>query len=535
MFKRQELEELFAQGKMTRRELMARASALGVTAAMSTSLLSNAVQAAPPQRGGRFTLGLPGANTSDSLDPGQLVDAFASEVSFGQCRNCLVELHEDNTPKPELAESWEASKDASIWVFTLRKGVEFHSGKTLDAADVVYTMDYHRSADSTSAAKGLMAPIKHVKADGKQHVVFELKGGNADFPYILSDYHLSIVPAGTTGGAFEKGIGTGGYILKEWEPGIRALSVRNPHYWKAGHAHFDEVETLGINDVNARTTALRTGTVDVISRCEPKTMHLLAKISGITVIQTTGFRHYSIPMRTDTPPFDDNNVRMALKHAIDREVLLNIILRGYGVLGNDTPIGPGNRYYASAAELPQRQYDPDKAKWYLKQAGLHRLKVDLSAADAAFQGAVDAALLYKEHASQAGIDINVIREPNDGYWSGVWMKKSWCMCFWGGRATEDWMFSTTYAADAAWNDTFWNHEQFNHLLVAARAELDEAKRREMYVAMQRIVRDEGGVVIPLFASHLQATRDTVRTPATLISAWELDGGKCSERWWFARS
>jgi peptide/nickel transport system substrate-binding protein len=152
-------------------------------------------------------------------------------------------------------------------------------------------------------------------------------------------------------------------------------------------------------------------------------------------------------MRTDTPPFDNNEVRQALKYAVDREALLQSVLRGHGVLGNDHPIGRSNRYHAD--ELEQRTYDPDKAKFHLKNAGLSSLKVDLSAADAAFAGAVDAAVLYKEHAAKPGIEINVVREPNDGYWSNVWLKKPWCAVYWGGRPTEDWMFSTAYAGRGA--------------------------------------------------------------------------------------
>jgi peptide/nickel transport system substrate-binding protein len=228
-------------------------------------------------------------------------------------------------------------------------------------------------------------------------------------------------------------------------------------------------------------------------------------------------------------PFDNNDVRLALKYSLNREALLKTVLRGHGIVGNDHPIGPANQYYAS--ELPQREYDPDKAKFHLKKAGMSNLKVDLSAADAAFDGAVDAAVLYKEHAAKAGIDIKVIREPNDGYWSNVWMKKGWSMCYWGGRPTEDWMFATAYSEGASWNDAFWKHERFNKLLIEARSELDPAKRREMYVELQRIVRDEGGTVVPLFNNFVFAATDKLKH-GTIQGNWAQDGHKLYERWWF---
>ncbi len=127
------------------------------------------------------------------------------------------------------------------------------------------------------------------------------------------------------------------------------------------------------------------------------------------------------------------------------------------------------------------------------------LKVDLHVADAAFQGAVDAGLLYSEDAAKAGITLNIVREPNDGYWSNVWLVKPFCACYWGGRPTEDWMFSTAYAKGAPWNDTHWANEGFNELLVQARAELDNDKRRDMYHEMQALCRDDGGTVVPMFS------------------------------------
>ena len=96
-------------------------------------------------------------------------------------------------------------------------------------------------------------------------------------------------------------------------------------------------------------------------------------------------QHYTIPINMTVAPFSDNNVRMALKHAIDREAIVQPILHGYGSVGNDSPIAPTNRYFN--ADIAQRVYDPDKARDYVKQSGLGTLAVELSAADAAFADA----------------------------------------------------------------------------------------------------------------------------------------------------
>ena len=115
----------------------------------------------------------------------------------------------------------------------MRRDVEFHNGKALEAEDVIFSINHHRGKDSKSAAKGIVDPINDIKSDGKHTVVFTLKEGNADFPFIMSDYHLTIVPAGTTGADWEKGTGTGGYVLVSHEPGYNALTKRNPNYWKS--------------------------------------------------------------------------------------------------------------------------------------------------------------------------------------------------------------------------------------------------------------------------------------------------------------
>ncbi|MCH7554947.1 MAG: ABC transporter substrate-binding protein, partial [Proteobacteria bacterium] len=368
------------------------------------------------------------------------------------------------------------------------------------------------------------------KADGKDTVVVTLSGGNADLPFLMSDYHLVIMPAKEGKVDWQSGIGTGGYSLTSFEPGVSATAKRNPNYWKAGRANFDAIEIIGIQDVVARTNALMTGQIDVMSTVDLKTVDRLKRKAGIRVEQSTGTSHKTFAMFTDVAPFDDNNVRMALKLSIDREELVQKIWRGYAVLGNDHPIAPANRFHAG--DIPQRTYDPDKAKWHLKQAGLSSLKIDLSASDGAYSGAVDAAILYKEHAAKAGIEINVIREPADGYWSNVWLKKPFVAVSWSGRATEDWMFSTAYAAGVAWNDTHWNNERFNALLIEARAELNQAKRADMYAEMQLLVRDQGGVVIPVFTSYVFAMADKVQH-GPMWGNWDVDGLRLLERWWMA--
>lgn len=523
-----ELERLLIHGKISRREFLVRVSALGLTSALAPAIFHTPASASTPKKGGRLRVGMTEASTTDTLDAGGACCSLWEMWITFQFRNHLVEIDPKGRPIPALAESWESTPDASKWIFRIRKGVEFHNGKTLDSHDVVYSLNHHRGDESKSPAKAMLVAIKDIRADGKHAVVIEAEGGYADMPALMSDYHLQIIPEGHT--TWEECMGTGPFIMKSYEPGVRFFSVRNPNYWKEGRPYFDEVESIGIHDTATRTNALRAGEIDVMNTPDLKTVNLLGKMPGIQVIRTPSSRHFTIPMMTDIEPYNNNDVRLALKYALDREELFEKILNGYGSLGNDHPIGPIMRYYAN--ELPQRTYDPEKAKFHLKKAGVEGHIFKLHTAEFAYPGAVDAALLIKESAAKAGINIEVVREPNDGYWSNVWLNKPWCMCSWSPRATEDMMFSVAYAEDAEWNDTHWKHERFNKLLKEARKELDDAKRRELYVEMQRIVRDEGGTIVHLFTDHVIAATSKLKFEEPMAGNFEMDGQRGHEKWWF---
>jgi peptide/nickel transport system substrate-binding protein len=423
-------------GRITRREFIGRAAALGVSAALTATMLAKAGAAQEPKKGGLFKLGIGHGSTTDSLDPGTWENTFMQSLGslFGEP---LVGIDQKSNVVPALAESFEPSDGAKKWVFKLRKDLAFHNGKSLTAEDVVATYDHHRGKDSKSAAKSILDQIADIKADGVDTVVFTLTSGNADFPYVTGDYHMPIFPAKDGAIDFEGRIGAGPFVLESFEPGIRAKAKRYPNYY--GTAYFDEVEMLSIGDVAARTNALSTGDVHFIDRCDLKTLDFLKQNADVEIDEVTGFGHYVAPMNVTVAPFDNPDVRKAIKYAIDRESIVKKVLLGHGSAGNDNPIARSIKF--AIQPEPIHTYDPDKAKFHLEKAGMPSLKVDFSAAEAAFTGALDSAVLMKDSAAKAGIDINIIREPDDGYWDNVWMKKAWCTSFWSGRPTVDLMMT----------------------------------------------------------------------------------------------
>ncbi|MEO3415627.1 ABC transporter substrate-binding protein [Roseovarius sp. CAU 1744] len=515
---------ILTNGGLNRRRFLQTTAA---TAMAATLPLGGAMAA--PKRGGHLRVGKAHGQTTDTLNPGTWENGFTIGMAFA-IHGRLTEVKADGSLAPELAESWEATPDAKSWRFKIRQGVKFHSGKDLTPEDVAASINFHRGENSTSAAGPLVAPVENISIDGDT-VVFDLSGGNADFPFILSDYHLTIHPAKDDSIDWESGDGCGSYILKNKNFGVSCQMERNPNHWRDDVAFFDSIEMLALVDQNARTTALVSGDVDVIDRLDLKTVGLLERNQNIKINSVAGTQHFTFAMSTNQAPFDDNNVRQALKYAINREELVEKILFGYGSVGNDVPVGQGQLYYNT--ELEQKTYDPDKAKWHLKEAGMDSLSVSLSAADAAFAGAVDAGVLFQASAKSAGINIDVVREPNDGYWSDVWMKKPFSAVYWSGRPVQDQMFATAYSCGAAWNDSFWCHDRFEALMVEARAELDSDKRRDMYWEMQDIVSNQGGVIIPMFANYVFATSTKVKTSGDLASNWDMDGERWAERWSFA--
>lgn len=489
-----------ARGLVTRRDFLGRAAALGVTAAFADTLLSTAAKAAGPKKGGTLTMGLGGGESTNSLDPA----LDASQVPFmymSTLGNMLVTMSPKGEVLPSLAESWEGSKDAVTWTFKIRKGVEFHNGQTMTVDDVLKTLQRHSDKNSKSGALGLMQGIADMKADG-DNLVLTLKSANADLPYLMADYHLIVQP----GGGIDKpdaGIFTGAYKLKNFEAGVRVEMEKFANYWDNTSGHFDSVEMLIINDATARNAALQSGQVQMVNSVDPKVASLLKRVQNVTIAASAGRGFYCFNMFCDTAPFDNNDLRMALKLAIDREEMVKKILGGYGSVGNDMPVN--SSYPLFDASIEQRKYDPEKAKFYYKKSG-HSGSILVRTADGAFAGAVDAAALFQQTAKKAGITLEVKREPNDGYWNDVWNKQPFSASYWGGRPTQDQMYSTAYISSADWNDTRFKNPKFDGLIAQARAELDPAKRKEIYSEAGKLIRDEGGLINPMFNNFIDAYR-----------------------------
>src|SRR5262249_53394757 len=158
-----------------------------------------------------------------------------------------------------LAESWESSKNSTVWRFKLRKGVEFSNGKSLTPEDVITSLNVHRSTDSTSAGKPLISMVNDITADGSDGGIFKLDYGMVNLPAMLCAEFFNICPSKDSKPDMS-GVGAGPYIIKEFQPGVRAVLERNPNSYKSGNV--DSAELAGVADAAARQAALISGSAD---------------------------------------------------------------------------------------------------------------------------------------------------------------------------------------------------------------------------------------------------------------------------------
>ena len=507
---------------LDRRQLLVGAGAAG----LALGPWGSAARAAEtPKRGGTLRLGMAGGSASDNIDPRTYSDAI--HIAYANMLfNPFVDIDQQGEARGELLESWETKPGAAEWVFNVRKGVEFHSGKKLDADDIIYSLNLHRG-ESKSPAKALLLAITDIKKLSPTQIGISLSAGNIDLPYLLSDYHLWVVPNGFTD--WSKPDGTGAYALESFEPGVRILVKNTGRYWKPNSAWFDSVELKYIPDQSARSQALLSGQIDAANRLDPKTVSFLQRSPKVNVVQTKGTgNRLAFAAHCDTDPFKSVDARMALKYGIDRQKIIDTVYKGFATVGSDTLIAPSNKYYVP--NNPPHTYDPDKAKFLWKKAGGGAIELQVS--EGAYPGATDSGVLFQEALKAAGIDMTVKRVSGDGYWDNVWLKVPFCAVLWFSRPSVDAQLSQTFLSKASWNDTNWRSPEFDKLIEQARVELDDSKRKEMYAQAQHLIADDGGMICYAIGDYLDGYSNKIKGAAP-YPRYEMCDQKVAETCWFA--
>lgn len=503
---RERLVEQVKRG-MSRREAITLMAASGVAAVMAGRLFTQAgeVAAATPKKGGtiRYATNLHGPD--DKLDP----PLFTSSIDYARGRatyNSLVQHANDLTPQPELATSFSPNSNATEWTFKLREGVEWHDGSKFTADDVVYSMNRHLGEDSTSVVKSVMASVKEWKKTGSHEVKAIMNTPNSDLPTLLGIFQNKIVKNGSKG----DGIGTGPFTLESFEPGVKSVHKRNENYWREP-ANLESIEMTAITDPVARVNALLSGDMQIVTQIDPKAFRQVESSSNALLLSTPAALQMGICCLKNSEPGSNSDFVKGMQYIQDRERIVERILKGKGTLGNDCPISAAHGK-DFCQDLPQREYDPDKAKFHFEKSGYSSAELFVASVQS---GIEDMCLMAQANCAKIGFDLKLKKVPTDGYWGAVWMKEPLNVVSWNMRPTANSQMAIQFAPGAAWNDTYWNNPRMGELLSLSLAETDADKRHQLYCEMQGLIHNESGMVIPAFSNITDAVANNVRGVPTV--------------------
>ena len=451
---------------------------------------------------GAQTLRIPhelGFGGSESLDP-------ISPNRFYQTNQTLYSrlVRQDNEGRivPDLAVGWEPSPDAKVWTFSLRDGVTFHNGNAFTAEDVVFSLTRIKSEEIDSPVKAGLSIVESVEAADPATVRVTLKSAHADFPLLLMDYRVRILDSETCGNDMtrvcETGVGTGPFKLVSLDAAGTTVLERFDGYWE-GPAEVEKLEIIAIADQQAQVAALQAGQIDMVTSITGQQKPLFADAERYVIQSVPTGRWVGFAMRTDTAPFDDPRVRKGLRILADRDGMGKLVFGAGGfTVSCDHPVWSGDQY---RADIDCGQNIAEAKRLFEEAGHAGGLAVELFVSDIS-EGAMRMAEVYQAQARAAGVNVDLVVAPADGYWSDTWMKESFVATSWSQRPADQ-ILNEAYRSTASWNETFWKDAAFDEKLDGARQELSFDGRKQLYGDIQQQLFEEGGSFIPF---HQNTTR-----------------------------
>jgi len=480
-----------------RRDALKRlAAAAGLTIGSSHWAAARATQ--PPitgKRGGRLRVAVMGQSVADNLDParGLHTGDYARMFMF---YSGLTEFDTDFSVVNSLAESL-TSDDATTWRVRLKSGVHFHNGKPLDAEDVAFSLLRQKDPATASKVKAMADTIAAVNVTGALTLDIVLTSPNVDFPAFLAVPHFVIIARDTRD--FHTANGTGPFMCKTFVPGGRTLAARNPNFWRPDRPWLDEVEMIGVGDDSARLNAMLAGDVDLITPVPAREVDRIVQHPDYGILESPSSLYSGLILRQDAAPTNNPDFVQAIKYLYNRERIQKTLLRGYCTPGNDHPVPSWHPYYLPG--LPERTFDLDRARFHINRGKLIGTRAEIVVAPH-IEAALESAQLLQQAARTAGLDLSVRRVPADGYWSTHWMRHPISYGSTLPRPTLDLLYTQFFKSDAPWNETGWHNARFDELLLAARGERNEARRKQMYGDMQTLIYEQGSIAIPAFINFI---------------------------------
>lgn len=313
----------------------------------------------------------------------------------------LVKLDGEGKIVPGLAKSWTVSDDRKTYTFDLVEGATFTNGDTFDASDAVFSINRVKKDWTTSLAKA-MAVVQDAKAVSPTQLQVTLSRPSNDWLYRMTTRIGAMFSQSGVDKLATTTVGTGPYTLDTWNRGDSLTLKRNPGYWGA-KPYFDSVKLAYFKDPTALNNALLTDTIDIISTVQaPETLAQFEGNSKYEIIEGTTNGEVVLSMNNARPPFDNSQVRIAARHAIDHKALLDTCWAGRGTLiGSMVP--PTDPWYEDLTSVAP--YDVAQAKALLARAGTPNPAVRLRLPSLPY--ATACGQVVKSQLEQAGFKVTI--------------------------------------------------------------------------------------------------------------------------------
>lgn len=475
-----------------------------------TAVVRETVIATPaPKTGGTFRLAIPSDITD--FDPGRTTLVEFQTMKMGGLWNTLYTWDENLEMKPDLAESWEVI-DPQTFVFHIRPGVKFHTGRELTAEDVKWTFEWMIKEGKVYARElGGIVGAAEATADKSLDVTgievlddytLQVKLAQPNVPWLTSIYPIPILDKETIADISTKPIGTGPFKFKEWTPNDRIVLERFDDYWEEGKPYLDQVELRVIPNQATAIANLKAGEVDAI-----------LILDAAQTATFTGNRDYQVENVPSTdlvmihtvidhnPVLQDVHARRALAYCLDKDTINRTVFFGLGQQ-QWSPIP--SAFWAFNPEIDAQGYEfsVDKAKEELAQSKTPEGFDITYTAQAASQASQDVGAIWKSCLDQIGVNLN-IEVLESAAWLEKWFGYDYQLLYNSGplppepqRGFEV-FFTPQVQGTPRYAKVGWKNQAMYDLMIKAATTPDQAERQKVYDELQKMTIEEVAPIIYL--------------------------------------
>ena len=418
-----------------------------------------------------------------------------------QIYDYLVTKGKDGKIEGSLAESYDVATDGLEYIFYLRKGVKFSNGSELKASDVKFSID--KNMNSPYTADGFV-DVEKCEVVDDYTISIQMKTPSVSFLEKLTDWFGAIVNEEVVkeygddfGNTTESAIGTGPYILKEWQPGEVCTFESNPNYFK-GEADIKKIKFKAIKDSNAAVIALQTGEIDLYASDLPEiSIDMLMKNEKLNVLEYSSNMYMFVLLNTESGVFSDVRMRQAVAYAVDREKMLMVGTEGYGTIV-DYPGGPD--FTGNPNLKTWYSQDTEKAKKLVKEAGMEGKGIIIKTR--AMSSFPKLATSLQDDLNKIGLSVEVLQMENNAFLDDVYKNGQFDIGISRyGAITKDMdeiLYGQLHSDNIGiYNCCRYSNSEMDQLLIEAKAEMNEDKRKDIYGEVVKLF-TEDAVEIPLY-------------------------------------